>query len=52
MYGPTDESGLITSQHMTGEPVRTCEPAVLDASTAPDTQEPDGEESAIVRGED
>ncbi|GGX63601.1 hypothetical protein GCM10010515_34110 [Streptomyces fructofermentans] len=52
--GSAAESGLITSQHMSGEPVRTCRPAML-AETLPAAGEEDecaAEGATIVLGED
>ncbi|WP_327686430.1 hypothetical protein [Streptomyces sp. NBC_00467] len=54
MNGSATDSGLIASQHMSGEPVRTCEPALLAADSPVPEQGSDGaaEDRTIVLGED
>ncbi|MEU3244428.1 hypothetical protein [Streptomyces sp. NPDC006875] len=48
------EDGLISSRHMSGEPVRTCEPAILtDADPAlREDNEGGTPNTAIILGED
>lgn len=54
MNGSTTESGLITSQQLRGEPVRTCEPAILAdaAAPVPEQDKSSTQGLTIVRGED
>ncbi|MER7660176.1 MULTISPECIES: hypothetical protein [unclassified Streptomyces] len=56
MNGSPAETGLITSRHSsTGEPVRTCIPAVLVPEDRSGPQQGDGrdeEERTIVVGDD
>ncbi|MFF7342055.1 hypothetical protein ACFZAT_32725 [Streptomyces sp. NPDC008163] len=48
------ENGLITSVHMEGDPVRTCEPATAPVSLPAEGEENEAlpEQPTIVRGQD
>ncbi|WP_177153866.1 hypothetical protein [Streptomyces sp. 2131.1] len=48
------EDGLISSVHLEGDPVRTCEPATASAPLPADGEQSEGvpEQPTIVRGQD